>query len=287
MRRDPRPRSTCRLLGAGLVRRIVRAAAPRWRRGPAAPQDRHRALAATAAPPPTGPTWSTPPAAEAAAAGEVEIVGVWSHFVYADEPGHPSIRPARSRLPRRAGRGRARLGVQPRGAAPGQLGGHADRAGSALRPRPARGGGLRAVAGAAAGRLRPGAGDDPAGAGGPGQAGRRPAPVSPTATSTPPSATPRWRWCRWATPTACPATPPTSARCRSTAPASRSAGGSAWTSSWSTSARCRWPPGMRPCCSARVTDGEPPAQDWAEATGTIHYEIVTRIGAPGAPHLPG
>jgi alanine racemase len=26
-------------------------------------------------------------------------------------------------------------------------------------------------------------------------------------------------------------------------------------------------------------DGEPTAQDWAEATGTIHYEIVTRVGA--------
>jgi alanine racemase len=26
------------------------------------------------------------------------------------------------------------------------------------------------------------------------------------------------------------------------------------------------------------TDGEPTAQDWADATGTIHYEIVTRIG---------
>ena len=25
-------------------------------------------------------------------------------------------------------------------------------------------------------------------------------------------------------------------------------------------------------------DGEPTAQDWADATGTIHYEIVTRIG---------
>jgi alanine racemase len=30
-------------------------------------------------------------AAKAAAAGEVEIVGVWSHFAYADEPGHPTI----------------------------------------------------------------------------------------------------------------------------------------------------------------------------------------------------
>jgi alanine racemase len=25
-------------------------------------------------------------------------------------------------------------------------------------------------------------------------------------------------------------------------------------------------------------DGEPTAQDWADAVGTIHYEIVTRIG---------
>ena len=27
-------------------------------------------------------------------------------------------------------------------------------------------------------------------------------------------------------------------------------------------------------------DGEPTAQDWADAAGTIHYEIVTRIGPP-------
>jgi len=26
-------------------------------------------------------------------------------------------------------------------------------------------------------------------------------------------------------------------------------------------------------------DGEPTAQDWAEAVGTINYEIVTRVGA--------
>src|SRR6266542_2572737 len=30
-------------------------------------------------------------AAKAAAAGEVEIVGIWSHFAYADAPGHPTI----------------------------------------------------------------------------------------------------------------------------------------------------------------------------------------------------
>ena len=27
------------------------------------------------------------------------------------------------------------------------------------------------------------------------------------------------------------------------------------------------------------SDGEPTAQDWADAVDTIHYEIVTRIGA--------
>ena len=29
----------------------------------------------------------------------------------------------------------------------------------------------------------------------------------------------------------------------------------------------------------RGVDGEPTAQDWAEAAGTINYEVVTRIGA--------
>ena len=34
----------------------------------------------------------------------------------------------------------------------------------------------------------------------------------------------------------------------------------------------------RSCCSAPGRDGAPTAQDWAEACGTISYEIVTRIG---------
>ena len=37
-------------------------------------------------------------------------------------------------------------------------------------------------------------------------------------------------------------------------------------------------PATRSCCSAPGADGEPTAQDWAEACGTISYEIVTRIG---------
>ena len=32
----------------------------------------------------------------------------------------------------------------------------------------------------------------------------------------------------------------------------------------------------------RSADGEPSAQDWAEAAGTINYEIITRMG----PRLP-
>jgi alanine racemase len=35
------------------------------------------------------------------------------------------------------------------------------------------------------------------------------------------------------------------------------------------------------------TSGEPTAQDWAEATGTIAYEIVTRIGARVPRHYVG
>ena len=39
------------------------------------------------------------------------------------------------------------------------------------------------------------------------------------------------------------------------------------------------PRATRSCSSAGAADGEPTAQDWAAATGTINYEIVTRIGA--------
>ena len=35
-------------------------------------------------------------------------------------------------------------------------------------------------------------------------------------------------------------------------------------------------PGTRSCCSAT---GGPTVQEWAEALGTIDYELVTRVGA--------
>ena len=86
-------------------------------------------------------------------------------------------------------------------------------------------------------------------------------------------------WSRSGTPTGCRASAATAPRSGRRRPAARCAAGSAWTSSSSTSAattaEARAP---RSCCSGRATHGEPTAQDWAEACGTISYEIVTRIG---------
>ena len=106
----------------------------------------------------------------------------------------------------------------------------------------------------------------------------RPAQASPTATPGPPTATPRSAWCRSGTATACPGTPATAPRSWSAAGAGRSAAGSAWTSSWSTSATTLPAAGDEVVLFGTGADGEPTAQDWAEACGTISYEIVTRIG---------
>ena len=58
------------------------------------------------------------------------------------------------------------------------------------------------------------------------------------------------------------------------------AAGSAWTSSWSTSAATSAAAGDEVVLFGAGADGAPTAQDWAEACGTISYEIVTRIGGP-------
>ena len=59
--------------------------------------------------------------------------------------------------------------------------------------------------------------------------------------------------------------------------------GCAWTSSSSTSGRgMPVAAGDEVVVLGRAADGEPSAQDWAEAAGTINYEIVTRMG----PRLP-
>ena len=73
-------------------------------------------------------------------------------------------------------------------------------------------------------------------------------------------------------------TPATAPRCWSAARGGRSAAGSAWTSSSSTSATTARGAGDEVVLFGAGDDGEPTAQDWAEACGTINYEIVTRIG---------
>lgn len=44
------------------------------------------------------------------------------------------------------------------------------------------------------------------------------------------------------------------------------------------------PPGSRALLFGPGDHGEPTAQDWADATGSIAYEIVTRIG-PRVPRV--
>ena len=76
-------------------------------------------------------------AAKAQADGLVEVVGVWSHFVYADAPGHPTI--DRQLAVFHEGLAMAeRAGLAPALPAPGQLGRHPDPARHPLRPGPAR-----------------------------------------------------------------------------------------------------------------------------------------------------
>ena len=83
-------------------------------------------------------------AAKAQADGHIEVVGVWSHFVYADAPGHPTIDRQLGRLRRRPG-GRRAARRHPALPAHRQLGRHADPAGRPLRPGPPGHRGLRAV----------------------------------------------------------------------------------------------------------------------------------------------
>ena len=63
----------------------------------------------------------------------------------------------------------------------------------------------------------------------------------------------------------------------------RSADASAWTSSSSTSAATCPTPGGEVLLFGPGGEGEPTAQDWAEACDTISYEIVTRIGSGRMP----
>ena len=127
----------------------------------------------------------------AQAAGTVTIAGIWSHLACADIPGHPSIDAQLARFTEAVGQAEA-AGARP------EVRHLANTAAAITRPdtwfdlvRP--GGavyGLATLPGGAPGWLRPGHdGADPAGAG---QAGARPAPRCPTATTTPPRARAPW-----------------------------------------------------------------------------------------------
>ena len=69
------------------------------------------------------------------------------------------------------------------------------------------------------------------------------------------------------------------ARCWWRASGARSRAGWRWTSSWWTSAATPRRPGDEAVLFGPGDRGEPTAEDWARAAGTIAYEIVTRIGA--------
>ena len=189
-------------------------------------------------------------AAKAAAAGEVEVIGIWSHFAYADAPGHPTIARQIDVFTEAVAAAR-RLGVDPplkhlaNSAATLTLpAAHFDlvRPGIAvygLTPVPPEGYGLTPAmtlrsAVALAKRVPAGSGvsyghvyvTETRDRAGPGPAGVR------------------RRGAR--------ATRPRSARCSSPVGVARSRAGSAWTSSWSRWATTPSPPGTRWSCSARA-----------------------------------
>ncbi len=86
-------------------------------------------------------------------------------------------------------------------------------------------------------------------------------------------------WCRSDTATASLGTPPTEVRSASTDRCSRSRAGCAWTSSSSTSVSILAGRGDLAVLIGDPALGEPSAHDWAAASDTIGYEIVSRIGS--------
>ena len=123
---------------------VARGARPRSRRPrgaparpPGAPQDRHRADAATARRPPTGRRCSTPRPRPRPTARS-QVVGVWSHLAYADEPDHPTIDRAGRGVRRGAGASPSAAGLRPEVRHLANSAATLTAPGPALRPRPAR-----------------------------------------------------------------------------------------------------------------------------------------------------
>ncbi len=217
-------------------------------------------------------------AAKAVAEGTVEVIGAWSHFAYADEPGHPTIA-SQIRVFGEALEVADGLGIRP------QVRHLANSAATLSLPEShfdlVRPGiavyGLSPIPGWPAAReLRPAMTLQaqvvltkrvPAGAG---------VSYGHQYTTAP---RPRWPWCRWDMPTAC--------RGRATNVGPLLLGGARRTISGRV---CMDQivvdvgddpvvPGDPAVLFGPGDDGEPTADDWAAVLDTINYEIVTRVGA--------
>ncbi len=223
--------------------------------------------------------WRPPPTPSRPAPSQV--TGIWSHFACSDEPDHPA-NDAQEKAFVAGAQVVDAVGIEP------EVRHLSNSAGALLRPWSAYD--LVRCGIASYGlspapdvrhrrRARAGAGDDGARPARAWSSGCPPARASPTATPGPPRGTPPSAWCRSGTATGCRATPPRR--------------------------RTSWPAGAQRLVAGRVcmdqlvvdlgddrgspagdevvlfgtgADGAPTAQDWAEACGTISYEIVTRIG---------
>ena len=263
----------------------VAATARRGRPRPA--QGRHRAQPRRrAASTRVAAVCSRAPRAACERASWIRVTGIWSHFASSDEPDDPANDAQEAALPR-GRRRRRRRRARARGPPPGQLRRRDPAAQLAARPGPVR---HRVV------RPRPGARRHARSSGWcPAMTARADlamvkhvdagAAVSYGRTWTAdrgdharpgPGRVRRRAAARRAA---------TAPRSGSAAGAARSAAGSAWTSSSSTSRATTRAPARTPSVFGPGTHGEPTAQDWAEACGTISYEIVTRIGGRFRPPL--
>ena len=204
----------------------------------------------------------------------------------------PRQRRAAAGLRRGARRGRARR-ARARGAAPGQLAGHADPARRALRPGPA-GLAVYGLSPAPAGRdsadgVRAAARPDPHAPGWRRSSGCRRVPGCRTATRSSPTAADHARaGAASATATGSRARRPTAPRSQVGRRRARVVGNVCMDQlvvDLGAGLR-RGGRATRWCCSVPATHGEPTAQDWADWTGTIAYEVVTRLGGRIAPALP-
>ena len=134
-------------------------------------------------------------------------------------------------------------------------------------------------------RVRAAPGDDRPGPGDADQAGAGRHRASPTGTPTPPSGRRPWRWCRSGYADGVPRHASNRGPVQLGGEAARIAGRVCMD-------QIVLDCGDDPVAAGDVAtlfgsgaDGEPTADDWAEAVGTINYEIVTRFGGVRVPRV--